>query len=89
MAPTSASDGQDFERRRRWEDSDLRAVGLCWCCGRSYENPPGTCEAYPSGIPGEILLGYVDHRQPYEGDHGLQFVPIGEVAPEDEGIARK
>ena len=45
----------------------------CLNCGR-YEIA-GTCEAFPDGIPTEICLGGVDHSKPYEGDHGLQFIP--------------
>jgi hypothetical protein len=31
------------------------------------------CDAYPEGIPEEILLNKVDHRKPYQGDRGIQF----------------
>jgi hypothetical protein len=32
-----------------------------------------TCLAYPTGIPEEILTGEVDHSEPQEGDHDIQF----------------
>jgi hypothetical protein len=32
------------------------------------------CAAYPDGIPDPILDSDVDHRVPYAGDHGIQFV---------------
>ena len=42
-----------------------------------------TCAAYPGGIPSTILKGDVatrrppaDHRQPFEGDHGVRFEPL-------------
>jgi hypothetical protein len=33
-----------------------------------------TCDAYPRGIPDAILTSKADHRKPYRGDHGLQFL---------------
>lgn len=38
-----------------------------------------TCEAFPNGIPDEILRVGYDHRQPFEGDGGIQFTPDGPV----------
>jgi hypothetical protein len=32
-----------------------------------------TCEAFPEGVPAVILDGYNPHRQPFEGDHGIQW----------------
>ena len=34
------------------------------------------CDAYPNGIPDEILDNEVDHREAVEGDRGLRFRPI-------------
>jgi len=34
------------------------------------------CDAFPEGIPDEILLCKFDHHKPYRGDHGIQFEPI-------------
>lgn len=54
---------------------------MCMLCAR-YDWATGGCEAYPDGIPSEILLGALDHRVPQPGDHGLQFVPLEGTSPD-------
>jgi hypothetical protein len=34
------------------------------------------CDAFPQGIPWDVLLSKVDHRQPLTGDHGVEFEPV-------------
>jgi len=34
-----------------------------------------TCDAFPNGIPEEILWGGRSHQSPYPGDGGIQFKP--------------
>jgi hypothetical protein len=31
------------------------------------------CDAFPNGIPDEIIYGDIDHKSPYTGDHGIVF----------------
>ena len=37
---------------------------------------PGTCKAFPGGIPVDVFVGRVDHRDPVRGDHGIRFEPV-------------
>lgn len=55
---------------------------LCRACIRRSRTRPG-CEAFPGGIPDNILLFGGDHRAPWAGDRGLQFVQ----ASGDEALA--
>lgn len=59
-------------------DNVLR-LGQCFYC--KHKRPAGKCDAFPEGIPREILFNRVDHRKPYPGDNGIQW----EAKPEDEG----
>ena len=56
---------------------------FCWPCRHyrpsgEYRSPEvgmsiGVCAAYPQGIPAEIAVGLVDHREPHDGDNGVRF----------------
>lgn len=62
---------------------------LCLWCARLHGRDDGpmpveiACDAYPGGVPDEILDNEVDHREPVEGDRGLRFVPIGGISDTD------
>lgn len=45
-----------------------------------------TCSAFPGDIPVEMTSFEVDHRLPYDGDHGIQFEPQPELG-ESERVA--
>jgi hypothetical protein len=49
------------------------------------------CDAFPNGIPDDILMGKIDHIDVYDGDNGIQFEPFEEneygeeyVVPDEE-----
>ena len=49
-------------------------VSICrFCIHLDWDSLMPRCTAYQFAIPIEILFGEVDHRQPYEGDNGIQF----------------
>lgn len=41
------------------------------------------CAAFLFGIPQEIVWNEFDHRNAYEGDHGIRFEPRPQMVPED------
>ena len=50
---------------------------VCYYCAHWKRNDPDKmCAAFPDGVPMQIWLGDHDHREPYEGDHGIQFEPL-------------
>lgn len=44
----------------------------CWTCVRKHTTG-ATCDAFPLGIPQDILTGANQHRKPFPGDNGLQY----------------
>ena len=55
-----------------WQAGDVLLFdSQCDVCRHRGEGE--TCAAFPKGIPDVILGNEHDHREPYEGDHGIQF----------------
>ena len=55
----------------------------CLYCKNYNSKDPGTCSAFPEGIPCALLRGQVEHLAPYEGDHGILFELDPKLTPED------
>lgn len=60
---------------------------ICVDCVRRHPAQPLKwgmfCDAFPDGIPDDIKENRADHRQPYPGDHGLQFAAKSDAAEHD------
>ncbi len=62
---------------------------LCNFCKHFHKNDPRqiepfTCDAFPAAIPENIYFESGDHRQPVEGDHGIQFEKKPDLADDQE-----
>lgn len=48
-----------------------------------FSSAPFRCDAFPDAIPDAIFGGEADHRQPFDGDHGIHFeAKAGDEFPE-------
>ena len=62
---------------------------VCSYCRHLRWDQERACDAFPApgAIPLDIWLGRLNHREPYPGDHGVQFEPIGAEEAHRRGAA--
>lgn len=53
-------------------NNEIQVIGICWECVHKH-SMTSTCDAFPKGIPREIVNGHYDHHSPFSGDNGIQF----------------
>lgn len=51
----------------------MTVLPQCFRCRHLHGGAAYQCDAFPDGIPEPILTNEHDHRQPYDGDHGVRF----------------
>ena len=52
---------------------------MCLGCRRLRRSARLTCDAFPDGVPPEIITSTHDHRLPFAGDWGLLYWPRTEA----------
>lgn len=67
----ASPDEPNLHERRMDEELVLEAVGICHTC--VHKRDVYTCDAFPDGIPVEILTGDAIHNRPYPGDRGIRY----------------
>lgn len=75
------------EDRPRFGWSATTGVSVSQCAFCVHKHRTGaTCDAFPNGIPDDILANAHDHRESFIGDHGIRFEPLpGQQSPFEKG----
>ena len=62
------------------ESNETKIVPQCTKCKHLHRDTKkrGTCDAYPKGIPWQIISNEHDHRMPFKGDKGIRFKRLHE-----------
>jgi len=53
----------------------VTGTGIASCPTCQHYRGALTCEAFPEGIPDEIVSGMNPHTSPVKGDHALRYAP--------------
>ena len=58
---------------------------LCMKCKhfQGYETDELNCDAFPRGIPQDIIIGGIEYIKPFIGDNGILFEPISKQEMEE------
>jgi hypothetical protein len=56
------------------------SYSACATCKHLLSEGKALCNAFPCGIPDAIWYGWDDHSKPYNGDNGIQYEPIQQLA---------
>ena len=59
-----------------WTESDNIKLKPSQCHTCKYWRGTLACDAFPEGIPDAVVFGGVSHKEPIEGDHGIQYEAI-------------
>lgn len=63
----------DADRAERFNVELTEELTFTPCLTCVHKKAGFLCRAFPDGIPMEIQLGENQHREPYPGDHGIQY----------------
>jgi hypothetical protein len=61
-------------------------VPMCYSCVHLTDEPGMICDAFPLGIPSDIVESVFDHRMPHVGDSNIQFEQDPEAVEPNWGL---